>query len=229
MKIERQSGCGLVPQSVPISTLIEQDPHTATITDLNAPLWRLWRNQSFYHITPGNSLNRTTRCSSQCSRYISISKRGNILRTWTRSRLKDGGRAFLGNGEMKRNPGQIRHTIWTILTSVRNRGELSEGWYDPTTLQKAIASAAEQETQSRDDSYRPAQESSRKRSENVPREEVRESESDSDDSVGPALPGQESRSRRSRKGPSIPNLQDLELKRGLLLPLPNLNILQPPF
>ena len=38
--------------------------------------------------------------------------------------------------------------------------------------------------------------------------------SDSDDSVGPVLPGKESRSRLSKKGPSIPNLEDLELKRG---------------
>jgi hypothetical protein len=37
----------------------------------------------------------------------------------------------------------------------------------------------------------------------------------SDDSVGPALPGQESRSRRHRMGPSIPNMQDLELKREM--------------
>jgi len=37
--------------------------------------------------------------------------------------------------------------------------------------------------------------------------------SDSDDSVGPALPGQEGRSKRSKFGPSIPNMQDLELRR----------------
>jgi hypothetical protein len=39
-------------------------------------------------------------------------------------------------------------------------------------------------------------------------------ESQSDDSLGPTLPGQERRSRGNRKGPSIPSLQDLELKRG---------------
>lgn len=38
--------------------------------------------------------------------------------------------------------------------------------------------------------------------------------SNSDDSIGPELPGQENRSRGRRTGPSIPNLQDLELKRG---------------
>jgi hypothetical protein len=40
-------------------------------------------------------------------------------------------------------------------------------------------------------------------------------ESDSDDSIGPTLPGQEgARGRGGRMGPSIPNMQDLELKRG---------------
>jgi hypothetical protein len=103
-----------------------------------------------------------------------------------------------------------------MLTFVRNRGELSEGWYDPTTLQKAIASRVEQEHISRDDTYRPAEESSKSRSGNQPEEKQIETESDSDDSVGPALPGQELRLRGNKKGPSIPNLQDLELKRGLL-------------
>ena len=39
-------------------------------------------------------------------------------------------------------------------------------------------------------------------------------ESDSDDSIGPTLPGQES-GRRHRAGPAIPSVQDLELKRGI--------------
>ncbi|KAG0649592.1 hypothetical protein D0Z07_3627 [Hyphodiscus hymeniophilus] len=42
-----------------------------------------------------------------------------------------------------------------------------------------------------------------------------EEESESDDSVGPTLPGHDARSRRNRVGPSIPNLQDLELKREM--------------
>ena len=40
-------------------------------------------------------------------------------------------------------------------------------------------------------------------------------ESESDDEIGPALPGQE-RSREGRMGPSIPKMEDLELKRGML-------------
>ena len=37
-------------------------------------------------------------------------------------------------------------------------------------------------------------------------------DSDSDDSIGPALPGQEGRGKRM--GPSVPNMQDLELRKG---------------
>jgi hypothetical protein len=97
---------------------------------------------------------------------------------------------------------------------LRNRGELSEGWYDPSTFQKAVQSATEPPT-------------SRIRDENPdlnPRgshlEQQREVEgdlhhSDSEDSIGPSLPSQEGRSRASRMGPSIPGMQDLELKREL--------------
>ena len=76
------------------------------------------------------------------------------------------------------------------LTFVRNRGELSEGWYDPETLQKAFNS---QRTESAGD------------------EPIN---SDSDDSIGPSLPGLDGTFKRNRVGPSIPNMQDLELKRG---------------
>lgn len=121
------------------------------------------------------------------------------------------------------------------LTSLRNRGELSEGWYDPSTLQKAVASAAEFGDDSRDRA--PIPQRPREGKEPVPVREQRSTEaeisrgvdggnsvSDSDDSVGPALPGQENRSRRSRTGPSIPNMQDLELKRGNCLSLPSFNM-----
>jgi len=92
---------------------------------------------------------------------------------------------------------------------VRNRGELSEGWYDPSTLQKAVKSAQ--------DEPEPGYEERRpKASRPAGREQAEErntaDESDSDDSIGPTLPGQEGRG--GRMGPSIPNMQDLELKRG---------------
>ena len=54
-------------------------------------------------------------------------------------------------------------------------------------------------------------------------------ESESDDDIGPTLPGQESRSRSGRMGPSIPRMEDLELKKGtfvnfILLVLANWNL-----
>lgn len=49
--------------------------------------------------------------------------------------------------------------------------------------------------------------------------EEEEDDIDSEASIGPALPGQ-SRSRKPKAGPSIPNMQDLELKRGTELQYP---------
>jgi len=94
---------------------------------------------------------------------------------------------------------------------VRNRGELSDGWYDPSTLQKALLAAPQEQKRSFEStnaSNKPT------RSAPPPRKE-QDPESDSDDSVGPALPGQEKPSRSRRAGPSIPNMEDLELKREM--------------
>lgn len=95
------------------------------------------------------------------------------------------------------------------LTCVRNRGELSEGWYDPETLQKAINSGAPPSTRPREED-RPKAADTRNRDS---RQAASDEGSDSDDSIGPALPGQEGRG--SRMGPSIPRLEDLELKREM--------------
>lgn len=107
----------------------------------------------------------------------------------------------------------------TRLTFVRNRGELAEGWYDPSTLQKAIASASEIGDPSRERD--PGEKGSERPKTGLGRERRTERAgsdvtSDSDESIGPALPGQESRSRGSRMGPRIPNMDDLELKRGTI-------------
>jgi hypothetical protein len=91
---------------------------------------------------------------------------------------------------------------------VRNRGELSEGWYDPSTLQKAVQSAQDEPEPEYED-RRP-----REPRREPPTERTAGNDSESDDEIGPALPGQEGRSRAGRMGPSIPNMQDLELKRG---------------
>lgn len=92
------------------------------------------------------------------------------------------------------------------LTSVRNRGELAEGWYDPATLQKAQASAA---------SYDDHQERSKPRG-SPTCGSPRPADSSDEDLVGPALPGQEvaAYNKGKRRGPAIPDTQDLELRRG---------------
>ena len=134
-------------------------------------------------------------------------------------RLRVVGRALLANGK---NYGAW-HRVASVyrrarLTCVRNRGELSEGWYDPSTLQKIQQSASNAGDAPSSDRYR-SQLTTNQTPRLVPaqvRVEVAEgfNHSDSDDSVGPVLPGQGGRSR-GRVGPSIPNTQDLELKREM--------------
>jgi hypothetical protein len=81
-------------------------------------------------------------------------------------------------------------------------------------LQKAVKSHAEADPRGREDDAPKARAVEKKDSRKQAQEEVAE-ESDSDDSIGPTLPGQEgARGRGGRMGPSIPNMQDLELKRG---------------
>ena len=94
------------------------------------------------------------------------------------------------------------------LTFVRNRGELAEGWYDPTTLQKAQASTGSEDH------------------ENVIRNRRQQSpiynsingmDEDSDeDEVGPApfANSYEVYNRKPKSGPAIPNMQDMDLQRG---------------
>ena len=91
---------------------------------------------------------------------------------------------------------------------MRNRGELAEGWYDPATLEKAQASASsttvhtERQSRPRDS---PSYGSPRR------------AEGSSDEDIGPTMPGDETKIYTSNKrpGPAIPNLQDLELQRGM--------------
>ena len=94
------------------------------------------------------------------------------------------------------------------LTFVRNRGELAEGWYDPATLQKAQASAMENAAD--------AESQSRRRDSPIYRSPRGAEDSSDEDVVGPAMLGGEVRVYKGAKraGPAIPNLQDLELKRG---------------
>lgn len=103
---------------------------------------------------------------------------------------------------------QLWRRCWSLkireLTFVRNRGELAEGWYDPVTLRKARASAASTAQTAR--RYEPSGEG----------HQAVGGDSSDDDAVGPALPGDYSGTKEGkRSGPAIPNLQDLELQRGM--------------
>ncbi len=93
---------------------------------------------------------------------------------------------------------------------MRNRGELAEGWYDPATLQKAQASVTSNAANT--ESQRRPRDSP---SYGSPR---RVEESSDEDVVGPTMPSGETNHYKSDKkpGPAIPNLQDLELKKGTL-------------
>ena len=95
-----------------------------------------------------------------------------------------------------------------MLTFVRNRGDLAEGWYDPATLQKARGSTASASS--------IAQPEKRLRGSPQYGSPTVAEESSEEDIVGPTLPGQDNSVHRfnKRAGPAIPNLQNLELRRG---------------
>ena len=103
-------------------------------------------------------------------------------------------------------PCQVRDN--ERLTWARNRGDLAEGWYDPTTLQKAQTSAA-----SNNDLNEPP-----KRRASPDCGSHRRDESSEEDTVGPTLPGSEGTQRKAGKkpGPAIPSSLDLELQKGIL-------------
>ena len=92
------------------------------------------------------------------------------------------------------------------LTSVRNRGELAERWYDPATLKKAQESAA-----LHDEGAEPI------RPRGSPRyDEIGGWGSNDEELFGPMPPSQqgEAYAKAKKSGPRMPDLQDLELRRG---------------
>ena len=107
------------------------------------------------------------------------------------------------------------------LTSVRNHGDLAEGWYDPTTLSKAQASVSiNDDTPTR--STRPSPPLRPSSPKKIRFEEdiaKKEDDSSSEDEIGPTLPGHDprptSKANGKTPGPSIPNTQDLALRREL--------------
>ena len=99
----------------------------------------------------------------------------------------------------------------STLTSLRNRGELAEGWYDPSTKNRAHKSISSYERSDRPADQRRASPSYGV-AENLP--PAAEDEDSDDDVVGPTVPGHRSSGRRS--GPAIPKMDDLESRRGKL-------------
>ncbi|KAH0548256.1 hypothetical protein GP486_008038 [Trichoglossum hirsutum] len=97
-----------------------------------------------------------------------------------------------------------------MLTSVRNRGELAEGWYDPSTKIKAQESASSHEGSGQPSGQRRASPDYGV-AENPPRST--EGEDSDDDTVGPVLPNHMSTGKRS--GPAVPGMEDLELRREM--------------
>ena len=105
----------------------------------------------------------------------------------------------------------------------RNDGKLAEGWYDPQTFEKAIASSnttvsANSKATSNTRSGRSAAQAGRSRVGELPYASQTE-EPDDDDEFGPTLP-QSSHdlsitTHSSKRGPSIPKLQDLQHAREL--------------
>nr|OQO32458.1 hypothetical protein B0A51_00247 [Rachicladosporium sp. CCFEE 5018] len=97
---------------------------------------------------------------------------------------------------------------WKSFTGKWNRGELSEGWYDPKTKQRADAHAAEEgtmrSTKARADTSNDRQLASR------PMTDAQEDGSDDgDEDFGPSLPSGQ------RPGLQAPNIQELQLRREL--------------
>ena len=100
----------------------------------------------------------------------------------------------------------------SMLTFERNRGELAEGWYDPATLRKAAESFTRP--------FSPPRYSGGRRPSADYMHEKQQLlggiASSDDENIGPALPENQGTrlSKVYRSGPTIPSLQDLELRRG---------------
>ena len=144
--------------------------------------------------------------------YLDIQKQ-KVLEELPDDEVKGRWKSFVGKWYVSTRLCNTRISRYKGLTSVRNRGELAEGWYDPATLQKARSSAASNvvnpgtQSRSRDS---PGYGSPR-----------RAEESGDEDFVGPAMPAGETQVSKSdtKLGPTIPNSQDLELQKGIGKPL----------
>jgi hypothetical protein len=100
---------------------------------------------------------------------------------------------------------------WKSFLGKWNRGELAEGWYDPSTKEKANDAAGNAEVARRGQRRSPDYDF---RHDPRPNRTLRSHDEDSeDDDFGPALPTPSQGVLRA--GPAVPNAQDLELAAEL--------------
>ncbi|KAJ5924814.1 hypothetical protein N7466_009001 [Penicillium verhagenii] len=195
-------------QIAPIADMIETEiiMSTRVKKHLRSPWFYRWRRDS--------SQDGIWRCSSPCSRCTWTFRKVYILKTYQRTRLKADGKVLSKNGII-----QQFSTLNSPVANMghRNRAELAEGWYDPATLQRARESIAEgqpppdRERGSPDYARGGKVENVESRAPPVAQDE--ENDDDDDDEYGPTLPHPNSGRNLTHSGPTIPRLQDLELKR----------------
>ncbi|MCJ1281664.1 hypothetical protein MMC26_000985, partial [Xylographa opegraphella] len=114
----------------------------------------------------------------------------------------------LALGDLSENEARGR---WKSFVGKWNRGELAEGWYDPVILRKAIDSYTRPSSPNR----HPGDYTSYPENTNQKQATLDGSGSSDDENIGPALPENQGKSfnKLHRSGPTIPSLQDLELRR----------------
>lgn len=107
----------------------------------------------------------------------------------------------------------LSHQQFSVLTTNRNRAELAEGWYDPVTKEKAdrAASEARASRHSPSQNEQPEQDHHQHEQEAAAREPVADND-DSEDEYAPSLP-----TNISRVGPTVPSIQDLQYRNGMLI------------
>lgn len=93
-----------------------------------------------------------------------------------------------------------------VLTCVRNRGDLAEGWYDSSTKHKADQSAPAPLAHATISARQASQ------AQTLPAPALDGSNSEPEDDYGPSLPDQHVQSSR---GPAVPRLEDLQHRNGI--------------
>ncbi|KAJ5239820.1 hypothetical protein N7468_004439 [Penicillium chermesinum] len=102
---------------------------------------------------------------------------------------------------------------WKSFIRKWNRGELAEGWYDPATLERARQAASEQPRASTMRPDSPDYTLGGRPQETDRSAQPRSEDEDEDDEYGPKLPNSGYTRQVAHSGPTMPNTQDIELKR----------------